>query len=125
VVAFELAYGRILDGFFVCHSRDTPPCVNPLHLFLGTCFDNNRDAAQKGRTARAERNGAYTKPERRRYGEEHGMSQLTAAEVRRIRHLRGEMTQRDVAKMYDIGQAHVSAIQLGQAWRHVLMEEAS
>lgn len=48
-VAWELARGPIPDGMKVLHTCDTPPCVNPAHLFLGTDADNVRDAIAKGR----------------------------------------------------------------------------
>lgn len=47
--------GLVPDGLFVCHRCDTPACVNPHHLFLGTAADNNRDRELKGRTARGPR----------------------------------------------------------------------
>ena len=48
-VAYELEYGPIPVGMHVLHRCDNPPCVRPVHLWLGTDMDNVRDAMAKGR----------------------------------------------------------------------------
>jgi len=48
-LAWELANGPILEGLWVLHHCDNPPCCNPRHLFLGTAKDNRQDDMRKGR----------------------------------------------------------------------------
>jgi len=48
-VSWEIRNGKIPNGMYVLHSCDTPDCVNPNHLFLGTQKDNMLDCVKKKR----------------------------------------------------------------------------
>lgn len=48
-VFYEEYVGKIPAGLLVCHDCDTPLCVNPKHLFLGTHLENEQDKDRKGR----------------------------------------------------------------------------
>lgn len=48
-LSYTLHHGPILGRLVVCHSCDTPQCVRPGHLFLGTSTVNLYDAIEKGR----------------------------------------------------------------------------
>lgn len=47
--AWEVAFGVPPADKYVLHKCDVPWCVNPAHLYIGTQFDNMRDAVQRRR----------------------------------------------------------------------------
>ena len=48
-VAYELEFGEIPAGLFVCHICDNPACCNPWHLAAATAKQNTADMIHKGR----------------------------------------------------------------------------
>lgn len=48
-VAWEMTHGPIPEGLLVLHECDTPACVNPSHLRLGTQRENISDCRSRGR----------------------------------------------------------------------------
>lgn len=53
-VSYELFVGAIPEGLHVLHRCDYPPCINPVHLFVGTPAVNMADKVSKGRQTRGE-----------------------------------------------------------------------
>ena len=48
-VAWELTYGPIPEGKFVCHHCDNKKCVRPDHLYIGDDMTNNHDISIRER----------------------------------------------------------------------------
>jgi hypothetical protein len=100
--SWELHFGIIPDGVFVCHHCDNPPCCNPSHLFLGTAKENNDDCHRKGRAP---------------LGELHRKSKLTNELIRMIRS--DSRPYPKIAKTFGISPANVCLIKQRKAWRNV------
>ena len=94
----------------VCHTCDTPACVNPSHLFLGTPADNSADMVRKGRVNRSPS----------AVGEKNGAAKLTVEAVRQIRQLRlTGMTQEARALKFGISRGQIQNIDRRIHWRNV------
>jgi hypothetical protein len=47
---YQVIFGKLASRWqYVCHSCDTPACINPLHMWIGSPADNQKDMQRKGR----------------------------------------------------------------------------
>jgi len=82
-----------IAGKQVMHTCDTPACINPEHLVLGTNQDNVTDKMTKGRFV------AYTR---------HKV--LTPEQVEQVKHAWKTQTQTAIAKAFGVNQKIISKI---------------
>lgn len=114
-ISYELSYGKIPKGLFVCHTCDNPSCVNPDHLFSGTRSDNMKDCASKGRLPICNVN---TRKQVR--GEGSKQSSLTEKDVLDIRRRLAEGEKgSDLAREYKIWKTSISCIKHRKTWKHI------
>ena len=123
-IMWEITYGPIPDGIQVLHSCDNPPCVNPIHLFLGTQSDNMKDAIKKGRlrpNLQKANEARKAHPGLNVRGESQGSSKLNSSDVLAIRrrYSGGDISQRKLAQEYKITQATLWSVLKRETWAHV------
>jgi DNA-binding transcriptional regulator YiaG len=104
--AWIIFIGDIPSKLKVCHHCDNPKCVNFSHMFTGTHRDNMIDKVNKGRQSK---------------GETHGNSKLTEEQVLEIKELltATNLSERRIAKQYNISRATVRDIKHGLTWTHL------
>lgn len=115
-VLYALFFGPIPRDLLVCHRCDNPPCVNPHHLWLGTCADNARDAKLKGRYEHR----CFRAWNGTRKGENNPYAKLREVQAREIHHehQRGVPTKH-LAEKFGVSQTTISNIAHGRAWPHI------
>lgn len=101
-VSYEHHFGPIPDGLIVRHKCDTPPCINPEHLEVGTVAENNEDARARGRI---------------KLGTKVHTAKLDEAKVLLIREeLRLGATVKGTARKYGVTAQSIRAIRDRKTW---------
>ena len=92
-VSYEHHNGRIPFPLKVLHKCDTPACVNPAHLRLGTNMDNTHDMMRKNRTS---------------------IVKISSTEIKEIEDLLANgCSQKQIALWYGVVQTTISKIKRG------------
>lgn len=105
----ELFKGPIPKGLYVLHSCDTPSCVNPDHLRVGTQKENVAECIARGRF----------KPGGSKRGAENTLAKLTEQDVIEIR--ASSLSVKEICRKYGIDRSNASLIINGKTWTHVPM----
>lgn len=97
-------------GLVVRHTCDTPLCVNPHHLVLGTHKANTKDMDERGRRV--------NNPVK---GEAHYAAKLTAEWVREARILYRQYNYpiAELARRFGSSESAMKAAIEGRTWKHV------
>ena len=103
-LSYEVFVGPV-EQFDVLHSCDTPNCINPDHLFLGTHSDNMKDAFRKGR--------------RSVEGLKNPRAKITPAIVRTIRRRYKPGNGRQLAEQFGLSRSAPCSIAKRRIWKGV------
>lgn len=94
-----------IAGKVVCHRCDTPGCVNPKHLFVGTPADNSADRNSKGRQVRGER--CHT-------------ARLSPKQVLEVRKMLSKGVRRRLIKdKFNVSTSCIAFIAQSKSWKHI------
>ncbi len=112
VKAHRLSYilhkGNIQKEMYICHTCDTPACVNPEHLFVGTPKDNSQDCIAKGRFKKTQ------------LGDDVATSKLDTKSVLEIIDLlKYGYTQVEIAEIYGVTTQNIHYIHHNKSWKHI------
>jgi hypothetical protein len=105
---YEQCFGEIPRGLVIRHKCDNPSCINPEHLETGTLQENIADMISRNRQAK---------------GSKKPFSKLRECDVIEIKKmLLDGMTNRSIAKKYQVDESIISEIKNNKAWKHVQLK---
>lgn len=119
IKAYRLSYaifnGPIEKGLMVRHLCNNPPCINPLHLELGTHKDNHNDMVKAGRNPN---------PKNYKYnplaGADNPNAKLTIAQVIEIRNLHEQGFKiKELVERYGLPKGTIGNVVNRNTWRNV------
>lgn len=102
--SWEINHGKIPHEMHVLHHCDTPACVNPNHLFIGSHADNMADRGKKNRS-------------RGPLGEAAPAAKLTEDDVKQIRS--SLKSTKTLALIYGVNKSTIERILNRTTWNHV------
>jgi hypothetical protein len=102
--SYFLANGQFESDLFVCHTCDTPACINPSHLVLGTAAFNSKERSTRGRSSRP-------------FGEANGGAKLSQDDIDKLKRLRAEGVKvRQLMEMFSLSDAQIYRICNNTSW---------
>lgn len=121
-ISYVISCGQFNGSLFGMHICDNKSCCNPTHLIAGTCAENMRDAAKKGRLATGEKNGSRIHPKRLSRGESHYCAKLTDEKVAEMRRLysAGGISYSAIGRRFGVSLQVAARAIKRKKWKHVL-----
>ncbi len=103
---YEVFKGKIPEGLVIRHTCDTPACVNPEHLIVGTQADNVKDCQTRGRVV---------------FGERHHNSKLSNWHAWIIKYLilSGKASLKELAEESGVTVACLSSMAKEKTWKEI------
>lgn len=111
-LSYLIPNGYLPDDKIIMHACDTPLCVNPAHLIIGTQADNIADMIAKKRGKKS--------PEKTR-GEKNGHSILTEEKVKEIRdtYAEGGVTHKELGIRHGVSSSTIAYTISRRLWKYV------
>lgn len=110
-VSYQLFVGDIPDGLEVMHSCNTPMCVNPKHLSLGTHAQNMAQTTGRRKAMSPAR------------GTRHGLAKLTDEKAEQARRLSQQgLSFKRIGALLGVSGTSIRNVVRGVTWTHVRNE---